>query len=95
MVCQYSRPSPVSSEKHEPVLEPGVQAEASGVVAVTAVDGYGARPESLIASTRRAKPATALRFRTCGRLSLYDTLLERLAQHFEDMPAELRQRIQK
>jgi hypothetical protein len=31
---------------------------------------------------------------TCGRLYLSDTLLERLAPHFEHMPPELRQLIQ-
>jgi hypothetical protein len=32
---------------------------------------------------------------TCGRLSVYDTILEVLAQHLEGMAAELRQFIQK
>jgi hypothetical protein len=49
-------------------------------VTITVVNGYCARLESLIAITRRAKSATASRFRTCGRLYLYDTLLEGLAQ---------------
>src|SRR5262249_15822244 len=71
------------------------RAEASGVVTVTVVDGYCARPESLIAITRRAKSATALRFRTCGRLYVYDTLLQGLAQNLQHMAAELRQFIQK
>jgi hypothetical protein len=31
MVCQYSRPSPVSSEKHEPILDPGAQVEGEGL----------------------------------------------------------------
>jgi hypothetical protein len=49
-------------------------------VTVTVVDGYCARPESLIAMPRRAKSATALRFRTCGRWYLYDAIFDRLAQ---------------
>jgi hypothetical protein len=31
---------------------------------------------------------------TCGRLYVYDTLLERLAQDLQDVAAELRERIQ-
>ena len=50
------------------------------VVTVTVVaGGYRAVPESPTAITWRAKSTTALRLKTCGRLYLYDTLLERLA----------------
>jgi hypothetical protein len=44
--------------------------------------------------TRVAKAAKALRFRTYARLYLEDTIVERLAQHFEHVAAELRPRIQ-
>jgi hypothetical protein len=56
---------------------------------VTVADGYWARPASHIAMTRRAKSATALRFRTCGRLYVENTRLERLTQHFKPMPRAL------
>jgi hypothetical protein len=36
-----------------------------------------------------ARPASAVRSTTCGRLSLENTLLERLAQDLEDMAAAL------
>jgi hypothetical protein len=97
MLCQYSRPRPVSSEKHDPAADAGAgegSGEAAGVVPVTAVAGYRAVPESLTAITRRAKSATALRSRTCGRLYVYDPLLERLAQDLEPRTAELRPFIQ-
>jgi hypothetical protein len=60
-------------------------------VTVTLVaGGYCAMPDSLTAITRRAKSATALKFSTCGRLYVCDTLLEGLAQHLQDVAAELR-----
>ena len=43
---------------------------------------------------RLANSANVWRLRTCGRLSSYETLLERLAQDLKDMAAELGQFIQ-
>ena len=51
-------------------------------------------PEPLAVIIRMAKSATALRFRTCGRLYLCDTFLERRAQDLEHLTAELRPFIQ-
>jgi hypothetical protein len=98
MVCQYSRCGPVSSEKHETAAEAGAEERGGGavrVVPVPVVAGvYRAMLESLKAMTRRAKSAIAWRFMTCGRLYLYDTLLEGLPQDLQDVAAELRQFIQ-
>jgi hypothetical protein len=52
------------------------------------VGGYRPVLESFTAIIRRANPVNVLRFRTPARLYVYDTLLERLAQGFEDMAAE-------
>jgi hypothetical protein len=57
------------------------------------VGGYRARPESLTIS-RLAKSAKLLRSRTLWRLSVEDTLLQRLAQGLEDMAPALGQFIQ-
>jgi hypothetical protein len=65
------------------------------VVPITVVaGGYRGMLESLTAMTWRAKSAIALKFRTYGRLYLYETLLERLAQDLEHMTAKLGQFIQ-
>jgi hypothetical protein len=65
------------------------------VVTVTVVvGGYHALPASLAAIIRLANPAKVWRFRTCGRLYVYETILERLAQHLQDVPSELQQFIQ-
>jgi hypothetical protein len=56
---------------------------------------YHAPPDSPEILNRAAKAAKALRSKTCGRLFLNDTLLERLAQHLEDVATELRPFIQK
>jgi hypothetical protein len=56
--------------------------------------GYWTRVEWLAVISRWAKLATSHRCMTCGRLYSYDTLLERLPQHFEHMAAELGQFIQ-
>jgi len=47
-------------------------------------------PESPTTITRIAKSVTLLRSMTCGRLYVYDPILQRLAQDLEDMAAELR-----
>jgi hypothetical protein len=51
---------------------------------------YRAVPESLRGIIRLANSANVWRFRTCGRLYLYDTLLKRLTPHVQDVAAELR-----
>jgi hypothetical protein len=56
---------------------------------------YRPRPERLAVSSLRAKLAKSLRFMMLWRLYSYDTLLERLAQHLQDMTAALRPFIQK
>jgi hypothetical protein len=45
------------------------------LLTVTAVGGYRARLEPLTLITSRANSTKVLRFRTCGRLYLYDTIL--------------------
>jgi hypothetical protein len=59
--------------------------------------GHRARsrlPASLTVVTRRANSAKVWRSRMLARLSLYDTLLERLPLHLQDVAAELGQLIQ-
>jgi hypothetical protein len=56
---------------------------------VTVLGGYCARPESLTLITCIPKSAKVLRSRTLWRLSGEDILLDRLAQDFEHMAAEL------
>jgi hypothetical protein len=59
-------------------------------VTVTGVVGsYGALPEPIEVMSRAAKAAKALRSRTPAKLCVYDTLLQRLPQHLQDMAAEL------
>ena len=55
---------------------------------------YWTRPARLAVSSQLAKLIKSLRFMTCGRLYVYDTLLERLAQDLEHMTAKLGQFIQ-
>jgi hypothetical protein len=63
--------------------------EASKVRTSTVVGGYFALTGRREVMSCAAKAAKALRFMTPARLSVYDTLLERLAQDLEDMAAEL------
>jgi len=55
---------------------------------------YWTRPARLAVSSRVAKLIKLLKFRTCGRSYLEDTLLEWLPQDLQDVAAELRQFIQ-
>jgi hypothetical protein len=50
------------------------------------VEGYRPRLASFMAIIRRAKAATAWRSRTPARDCLETALLERLAEHVEDVP---------
>ncbi len=50
---------------------------------------YRPRPEWLAVSSQRAKSTKSLRLRTLWTLYSCDTILERLAQPFEDMPPAL------
>jgi hypothetical protein len=81
---------PASTE----VQERGGHTAGLGTVMVV-MEGYGARPVRVTVTSFRSKVAKSLRFRTCGRLYVVNTLLERLAQPFEDMPLALRPFIQK
>jgi hypothetical protein len=45
--------------------------------------------------SRKANTVRTLRFSTPARLYVYDTLLQRLASHLQDMTAELGQFIEK
>jgi len=60
------------------------------VTVMVVVGGYRPLPASLTAFTRRANSAKLLSSTTPARLYAYDTLLEGLAQHLEDVAAELR-----
>src|SRR5688500_13063900 len=57
--------------------------------------GYRSLPKPLAVSSRLAMLTKSHRFMTCGRLSVENTILERLAQHFEHMPLALGELIQK
>jgi hypothetical protein len=61
MVCQYSRPSPVSSEKHQVTLEAGVEwrgGHTAGVATVAVgMGGYWTRPDRLAVSSLVVKAA--------------------------------------
>jgi hypothetical protein len=97
MVCQYSRPSPVSSEKHETSAEAEVAGRAgdtSGVgTAMVVMGSYRPLPEPAEVMNRSAKAVKALRSRTRAKLYVEETLLERLAQHCEPVAAARRPRI--
>ncbi len=54
-----------------------------------AVDGYWTRAKPLTLSSRAAKVPRRLRSRAPAKLYVYETLLERLSQDFEDMALEL------
>jgi hypothetical protein len=49
---------------------------------------YWTRPARLAVSSRLAKLIKSLRFMTCGRLYVYDTLLERLAYNLKHIAFE-------
>src|SRR5262252_8976422 len=93
MGCQYSTHGLMSSEKHETTAETGVEGRGghtAGVGTVTVMmGGYGPLPRSLTGISRLAHSARVLRSRTCGRWSLGDALLERLAQHLQHVAFEL------
>jgi hypothetical protein len=55
---------------------------------------YGTRPTRLAVSSRLAKLRKSLRVMTLWRLYVDETLLQRLAQHPQDMAAALREFIQ-
>jgi hypothetical protein len=68
---------------------------AAGVGPVTAgMGGSWTPPERLAVSSRLAKPTRSHRCMTCGRLSVYDTLLERLARAFQHVACALGQLVQ-
>jgi hypothetical protein len=58
------------------------------------VDSYRTLTALRTAMIRWANAATVLRFNTPARLSVYDTLLERLPQDLQDMATELGEFIQ-
>ncbi len=94
MVCQYSRPSPVSSEKHE--VTPALRwvarwSHLNGRGWHGGMGRYWTRPERLAVGSRSAKLTKSQRFMTLWRLSSYDTLLWQLAQDLQPMAPALRQ----
>ena len=68
---------------------------STATVTSSLVGGYRVLPEPCESLTRAAKVSNALSFRTCGRWYAYDTRLQRLPQHLQDMAAYLRAFIQK
>ena len=94
VVCQYSRPSPVSSEKHETTSDAGVDGGDGGTwwvrTATVVMGNYHPLPEPLAVISRMAKSATALRVMTLARWYVDDAVLERLAQPVEDGPSARR-----
>jgi hypothetical protein len=68
------------------MLERMRRADREGVITITVVMGsYRPLPEPTEVMSRAAKATKEHRFRTPARLSVYDTILERLAQHFQDV----------
>jgi hypothetical protein len=59
-------------------------------VTVTVAGGYRAGPDPLPAIARMANAAHVVRSRTPAKWSLKISLLERLAEHLEDVPPALR-----
>jgi hypothetical protein len=55
------------------------------------VDGYRRTPEFCTAITRRANSAKVLRSRTPAKLYIDETLLEGLAENFQDVPFAMRE----
>ena len=98
MVRHYSRPGPVSSEKHEMAAEAGVE-EGKGEVgsiltATVVVGGYRSRLDPNEVLSHAAKVAKTLRSKTPAILYSCETLLQGLAQHLEHVATELRPFIQ-
>jgi hypothetical protein len=58
------------------------------------VGGYRARPKLFEFMSRDAKAANALRLRTCGRLLVENTILERLPSHLQPVACECGQLIE-
>jgi hypothetical protein len=85
MVCQYSTRGLVSSGKRKTPSEAGVEERGSdtlgGVIAAEVMGGYCPRLKPSQVVSRVAKAARAWRSRTHAILYVYETLLERLAQH--------------
>ena len=74
--------------------DPGRRTDKDVVAATVMVDGYRALPASLTAIIRLANSPKVWRFRTCGRLYSYESLLERLAEPCEDVPPARRAFVQ-
>jgi hypothetical protein len=89
----------VSREKHDPAAEAGVEEDKGDVgsilPATVVVGGYCRLPKPTEVVSRAAKIAKTLKSRTPAKLYVYETLLQRLPQHFQDMAAELGEFIQK
>jgi hypothetical protein len=98
MVCQYSRPGPVSSEKHEGTPGPEVEGRGgpprvveTGMVVSVCDDS---QLERLSVRSLRSKPKKSLALRTLWRLYVDDTLLKQMLHHFQDVAAGSRPCIQ-
>jgi hypothetical protein len=64
------------------------------VTSTVVIGGYRTLPECLMTITRRANSAKVMRSRTPAKLYVYEAILRRLTQHFQDVAAELWQFIQ-
>jgi hypothetical protein len=88
------------SVKRKAPGDPGAAVEGQGGppstvgISTMVMGGYDPRPERLAVSSRFAKLRKSLRFKTLWRLYVDESLLEGLAQHLQDVAAELRQFIQ-
>jgi hypothetical protein len=72
------------------------RADRSVVMTATVVMGsYRPLPEPPMFVSRAAKVAKTLKLRTLAKLYVYETLLEGLAQDFQDVAAKLRELIEK
>jgi hypothetical protein len=89
----------VSSEKHEMAAEVGVEegkGEVGKILTTTmVVGGYYPRLEPTEVMSRAAKVAKTVGSRTPTKSYSCEAILERLAQHLQDVAPELRQFIQK
>jgi hypothetical protein len=99
MVCQYPRAGPVSSEKQETTAKAGGEERGRATSAVgtamVVMGSYRTLTRRFEVMSRAANATKALRSRTCGRLYPENTILERLAQDFQDVAFELGQFTQK
>jgi hypothetical protein len=86
MASRFHSQSPFGAGLTEKGRDGGLLALGSVVVVM---GGSWTRPDRLAISSRLAMPTKSFGFTTCGRLSVENTLLERLPQHLQHVAFEL------